>query len=850
MSASVIPPMSNGSYDRSHSQAPSLPDASSQHSRPFSQTPQASQQSQQPPQQQTSLSQTPQLSHQAQPRSVKRPRPVKSCTECRKRKLKCDRSCPCSQCQKSSRQCKYAADQDAGNNSDASDGEANDSQRAQKRPCHLTPTGSQHQSTLGLLEPPFSTPMRNGDVAVLAGMTLEELAMRVDRLEKHVLARSPARTELSSIKAQLSTAAPNTLRCLTVKSGASRTRFFGQSSTRVMINLFDEAKDYLANCKRIDGLRDIFIRIEALQKVMQDEHRRLIAPIPVYVDSMLPIQKRMTDIMPPKAVCDRLISSYIDTNEIIYRMVHVPTFKAQYDLYWENQLQSDYFLPQLLTVLAIGSRFTASSKGLSHERRDGVNIPTACALVRTWLDGLRGKQLVEFTTLQTELLLLHARRMMSLSKLHETWSQLGYIVRMAMTMGMHRDPDEFVKLNAFQGEMRRRLWFTILDMDLYISLASNLPCLIRDGDYTCKPPRNLDDADLYEEMKVLPQEKPIEHPTECQIQVYASMTLPLRVKVTHLVNRIDAIQDYGEVLEVGQRLDKYIEDLGFMFPRYGYVDRNRSKEWRWRVVIDMHVRRPLLALYRPFVLGVPDAPQEIVRVYLRSSLVILRYLDEMDPTLPHYDETCDMYIQILRQDIIQAAFSICWHIMNIIRQNPTNGATMSPNASGGHLDDIMPGTPSRLMATVQKSLDLLVRKATMCDLKDIIPLAVVFTCIKRYPHQMDEESMVGELQLLFEGLLRSTNTNPEKLNAKVAELTAATHRNAMASQQGQGQATGPSQGQAHHGGSVDHYPQVRSQQPFMYTGQAAVSNSVPAAGSSTCENWGYGGWVDNGMTKM
>lgn len=61
--------------------------------------------------------------------------------------------------------------------------------------------------------------------------------MRVDRLEKHVLARSPARTELSSIKAQLATAAPDTIRGLSVKRGVMRTRYFGQSSTRAMINL-------------------------------------------------------------------------------------------------------------------------------------------------------------------------------------------------------------------------------------------------------------------------------------------------------------------------------------------------------------------------------------------------------------------------------------------------------------------------------------------------------------------------------------------------------------------------------------------------------------------------------------
>ncbi|KAF3358554.1 hypothetical protein VdG1_00114 [Verticillium dahliae VDG1] len=54
----------------------------------------------------------------------------------------------------------------------------------------------------------------------------------------------------------------------------------------------------------------------------------------------------------------------------------------------------------------------------------------------------------------------------------------------------------------------------------------------------------------------------------------------------------------------------------------------------------MHIRRPLLALYRPFALGSVDAPAQITRAYLTSSMVILQYLDELDPMLAHYQSTC------------------------------------------------------------------------------------------------------------------------------------------------------------------------------------------------------------------
>lgn len=57
------------------------------------------------------------------PKPVKRPRPVKSCTECRRRKLRCDRNCPCSQCLRSYRVCKYGS---GGNGSGGSPSKSTD----------------------------------------------------------------------------------------------------------------------------------------------------------------------------------------------------------------------------------------------------------------------------------------------------------------------------------------------------------------------------------------------------------------------------------------------------------------------------------------------------------------------------------------------------------------------------------------------------------------------------------------------------------------------------------------------------------------------------------------------------
>lgn len=163
---------------------------------------------------------------QQQPRSVKRPRPVKSCTECRKRKLRCDRLCPCSQCQKSRRACKYAVDHDSTNLSDGSDAEMGDVSRPSKR--HCLPNGSGTANS--------DSGLPNTKSGELSGANLvEELLSRMERMEKQLAGRSPAATDFSS--GRLITAPTNTIRGLSVKTGALRTRFHGQNSSRVLMNL-------------------------------------------------------------------------------------------------------------------------------------------------------------------------------------------------------------------------------------------------------------------------------------------------------------------------------------------------------------------------------------------------------------------------------------------------------------------------------------------------------------------------------------------------------------------------------------------------------------------------------------
>ncbi|KAI1417960.1 fungal-specific transcription factor domain-containing protein [Hypoxylon sp. FL1857] len=705
-----------------------------------------------------SSTKSPVYSFVAPSRSVKRPRPVKSCLECRKRKLRCDRASPCSQCQKAQRQCRYAAEGEVVSLSDGSDAETPE-RTVKRNRAAVSQESNQRDASSG-----------SNYAAVL-----EEHANRLERLENQLLSRTSSIAE-SSAPAQRPAASSLTIRGLTVKGGL-RTRFFGQMSTRVLVNLFDEAKDFMFARNKSSDIREMFMNIQKIHKALQDEHRKATAPITVFVDSMTPIQKRMADVLPSRAVCDALLDVYLHGSETIYRVLHIPTFMRQYNQYWEGQTQPDAFLPQLLSILCVGYRYVGAGKG-QYPDREGIHIPTASSLVRTWLDSLRGKQLVEFSTLQAEILQLMAQRMINPQN-QESWTHLGLIVRMAMTMGFHRDPSEFAqKISPFWAEQRRKLWYTILELDVHMSMQCNLPCCIREGDFTCQPPRNLNDEDIHPGTEQLPPSKPIDQDTDSRVQVFAASTLSMRFRIVDIINRTDTLQDYSQVLELGNELERVFEDIRYIVPPTHSNDMQEvRRRWMTRVVLDMNCRRPLLALYRPFALSDTDVPQQIVTGYLRSSMILLCYLDELDPQSPDYHHIWHMHQLVLKQEILQAAFSVCYYMKQSTHGSvsPTSSNVKSESAEESCTiaseSSIMLSLP-RLKSVVQKVLDTMNRRIREIgtDLRDIVSLTVVYNTSQGGTPEQKREAIKAGLQAILDADIAVPDTTTIEYDATQLRL--------------------------------------------------------------------------------
>jgi hypothetical protein len=249
--------------------------------------------------------------------------------------------------------------------------------------------------------------------------------------------------------------------------------------------------------------------------------------------------------LPPKEVCDELVGHYLGTIETLYRILHIPTFTREYESLWSrgSQPQSSFMI-QVKLVLAIGAIF--------HDENCSMR-PDATRWIyeaQTWLSSPTFKSKLGIQHLQTSILLLLAREFADVGS-ELVWISAGALLREAVYVGLHKDPSGLPRMNVFETEMRRRIWNTILELNLQFSLISGGPCLISLEDFNTEPPRNFDDDQLTE---TEPRTQPHHILTQTSCAIALRKTLPMRLTVVKFLNDIATSGTFEETLRIDTTL--------------------------------------------------------------------------------------------------------------------------------------------------------------------------------------------------------------------------------------------------------------------------------------------------------
>ncbi|KAK8112586.1 hypothetical protein PG984_013112 [Apiospora sp. TS-2023a] len=159
------------------------------------------------------------------------------------------------------------------------------------------------------------------------------------------------------------------------------------------------------------------------------------------------------------------------------------------------------------------------------------------------------------------------------------WMMVGIVIRMAQSIGLHRDGSHFPSLGPYEVEVRRRAWWALYMLDMRSSEDQGTDLTIGKDSFDTKRPMNINDTDIEPGMKEPPKERAgVTDTSYCLVSIeYCSTTgklLLLELKngapdYDHLSRLLDDMYEklhrecFQHVAQVGQ----VITELGITITR-------------------------------------------------------------------------------------------------------------------------------------------------------------------------------------------------------------------------------------------------------------------------------------------
>lgn len=309
--------------------------------------------------------------------------------------------------------------------------------------------------------------------------------------------------------------------------------------------------------------------------------------------------------VPPREIADSLLNAYFRTFETVYRILHIPSFRLEYTRYWQNPKGTrGAFVIQLQLCLALGA--------VVHDETFSLRHPAVRWIyeARLWMIMQPSeKSRVNLSGLQVWCLIHLARQVCGVSP-DLIWCEAGALMRMALYIGLHRDPENLPKMSLLAAETRRRLWATILEILVQSSVECGGPPLLSEDEYDVKAPGNYNDEDLLGDDDMtgqIPSPHPVGTWTDASVQIALLGTLKVRLRIASYLNEFRSITSYDKTLVLNSDLTSASRSLDTLLRVY---QSQSPGSLTFQLCETEHViQRYFLALHMPWLSLAKDDPR-------------------------------------------------------------------------------------------------------------------------------------------------------------------------------------------------------------------------------------------------
>lgn len=429
---------------------------------------------------------TSEKSSNPQPRVRRRNRLITSCLECRRRKLKCDKQQPCTNCTKLSRQCVFIAP--------GLDPETQARLAAVKEKMGILERSLEEdvarkaQSKNAL--PP--APRRPGTFGMLPGQDESYSDQEEDEDTKDLIP-----TIMASEDAYYDNEDDDNDDVVDLGFAMGKLRITERIGGLVRPKFAEEVSQSLKEFPKAEASSrgPLFDQNPATWLAPDRDY---VAPSSSFFFASGLERISLLSHLPSKALVDKLIAHYWIAVHLIAKCVHRPRFERHYQKFWvdvsagvepRNSFQAVLFAALLSAIVSMPEDKVLTEFGVDKQSLvDNFREGTEAALSRA--NFLRTTKL---ETLQAFVMYLIPLCRNDISRAHSALT--GSLIRLAECMGLHRDPTTY-STSPVEVQTRRLIWYQICFLDLRTCEDTGPRPQIRPGDYDTQFPLNIDDDEL------------------------------------------------------------------------------------------------------------------------------------------------------------------------------------------------------------------------------------------------------------------------------------------------------------------------------------------------------------------
>ncbi|KAK7970619.1 hypothetical protein PG988_009692 [Apiospora saccharicola] len=371
-------------------------------------------------------------------------------------------------------------------------------------------------------------------------------------------------------------------------------------------------------------------------------------------------------------------STWVNSNHsAAAALVHSGEFLMMYKRFWDDPSSVPItWVSMLFSVFCIASRVQHAvglSRDHSTKEKESLTSESTSIYRQKAVQALMLGQYTKGGPYVVEALLAYftVEHFTNIDAQIESWLILSVTINIAMRQGYHRDPRHFPQLSPYEGEMRRRIWATLYQVDLGTSVQMEMPKLIRDSVSDTPLPGNYSDTDFDSSTTRLPAPRP---ETEMTPLLYTISKTRLMRVIGMIMEHVTEVEtpSYEEVLRIDAILDEMCANLPKALRWEGMSESILSSPAvvSQKFFLQTIYQKGKLLLHRKYI---PSQQQESDKYEysrtraLEAGLAILRLhhivVEESKPSGQLYSSQF-LFNSLVSHDLFAGALAICFYLQH------------------------------------------------------------------------------------------------------------------------------------------------------------------------------------------